>query len=124
LQHQKEKKEFDMHELSVALSIVELAEKHAIKHNAEEIEELELEIGSLAGIELQSFTFALESSVKDTMLENAKIIRHDIAGEGRCNDCEKIFPVIELFTPCPYCNSFCVSVLKGKELRVKSIVVK
>lgn len=113
-----------MHELSIAQSIVELAEAQAKSHQANEIEELELEIGSLAGIELQSFTFALESVVKGTMLDKARIIRHDIQGEGRCGDCEKDFPVKALFSPCPYCNSYCVKIVKGKELRIKSILVK
>ncbi|MDH6309562.1 hydrogenase nickel incorporation protein HypA/HybF [Dysgonomonas sp. PFB1-18] len=113
-----------MHELSIAQSIVQLAEQQARKHQATEIEELELEIGSLAGVELHTLEFALESSVKGTMLNNARIVRHDIAGEGRCGDCEAVFPVDVLFSPCPHCGSYCVSILKGKELRIKSIVVK
>lgn len=113
-----------MHELSIAQSIVELAESQARNHKATVIEELELEIGSLAGVELQSLEFALESCIKGTMLSNARIIRHDILAEGRCGDCEKVFPVDTLFSPCPHCGSYCVQIFKGKELRIKSIVVK
>jgi hydrogenase nickel insertion protein HypA len=113
-----------MHELSIALSIIDLAEQQAKQHDASEIEELELEIGNLAGVELQTLMFALESSVKGTMLENTKIVRHDIVGEGRCGDCEHIFPLSTLFEACPQCGSYLVNILKGKELRIKSIVVK
>jgi len=113
-----------MHELSIAQSIVELAEEQVRNHQAQCIEELELEIGSLAGVELQSLEFALESCVKGTMLENARIVRHDIAGEGRCGDCETIFPTNALFNPCPVCGSYAVKIIKGKELRIKSIVVR
>lgn len=113
-----------MHELSIAQSIVELAEQKAKDHQASEIEELELEIGSLAGVELQTLDFALESVVKGTMLDNARIVRHDIAGEGRCGDCGEVFPVNALFSPCPHCGSYCVKAIKGKELRIKSIVIK
>lgn len=113
-----------MHELSIAQSIVELAEQQARSHKATVIEELELEIGSLAGVELQSLEFALESSVKGTMLNNARIVHHDIKAEGRCGDCEAIFPVDTLFSPCPHCGSYCIKITKGKELRIKSIVVK
>lgn len=113
-----------MHELSIAQSIVQLAEQQARKHQASEIEELELEIGSLAGVELQTLMFALESSVKGTMLERARIVRHDIAGEARCGDCEAVFPVETLFSPCPQCGSYYVKIVRGKELKVKSIVVK
>jgi hydrogenase nickel incorporation protein HypA/HybF len=113
-----------MHELSIAQSIVRLAEQQALSHRATEIEEVELEIGSLAGVELQSLEFALESAVKGTMLDKARIVRHDIRGEGRCGDCEAVFPVDTLFSPCPHCGSYAVKITGGKELRIKSIVVK
>ncbi len=113
-----------MHELSIALSIVDLAEDQAQKHQATEIEELELEIGCLSGVEIQTLTFALESSVRGTMLEKARIIRHDIEGEGRCGDCDTIFRMDALFDSCPQCGSYCINIVKGKELRVKSILVK
>jgi hydrogenase nickel incorporation protein HypA/HybF len=113
-----------MHELSIAQSIVQLAEEQARSHKASTIEELELEIGSLAGVELQSLEFALESAVKGTMLNDARIIRHDIEAEGRCGDCESIFHVETLFSPCPQCGSYAVKIIKGKELRIKSLVVK
>ena len=63
-----------MHELSIAQSIVELAEKEARNHQANSIEELELEIGTLAGIEWVSLEFALESVKKGSMLENARVV--------------------------------------------------
>jgi Zn finger protein HypA/HybF (possibly regulating hydrogenase expression) len=40
-----------MHELSIALSIVELAANEAHKENATEVYEIELEIGEMAGID-------------------------------------------------------------------------
>ena len=39
-----------MHELSIAQSIVQLTEKKAREHNSSQIEEVELEIGCLAGV--------------------------------------------------------------------------
>jgi hydrogenase nickel incorporation protein HypA/HybF len=112
-----------MHELSIAQSIVELAEEQARRQQASAIEEIEIEIGRLAGVEIQTLTFALESAVKDTMLEKAHIVRHDIDGEGRCGDCGACFKTEALFSPCPRCSSYAVRLLKGKELRVKSIVI-
>jgi len=113
-----------MHELSIAQSIVEIAEQQALNHHSASIEELELEIGALAGIEWIALEFALESSIKGTILENARIVRQQIDGEGRCGDCENVFPVKNLFTACPVCGSYAVKIIKGKELRIKSIVVK
>jgi len=113
-----------MHELSIAQGIVELAEREARNHHADSIEELELEIGVLAGVDQVALEFALESALKGSLLENARIIRQQIAGEGRCGDCENQFPVENLFTACPVCGSYAVKIIKGKELRIKSIIIK
>jgi len=113
-----------MHELSIAQSIVELAEQEARNHDAISIEELELEIGYLAGIEWFTLEFALESAIKGSLLEDARIVKQRIAGEGRCGDCESMFPVENLLSACPVCGSYAVKIIKGKELRIKSIVVK
>ena len=115
---------YKMHELSIAQSIVELAEREAGSHQANSIEELELEIGSLAGIDFAALDFALESAVKGSMLEEARVVVLRIAGEGRCSDCENLFPVDNLFTFCPACGSYAVKIIKGRELRVESITVK
>lgn len=112
-----------MHELSIAQSIVSLAESYASNHNATVIEEIELEIGRLAGVELQTLEFALDSAVKGTLLEKARIIRHYIDGEALCSECEATFPTDNLFAQCPRCGSWWISITKGKELRLKSLVV-
>ncbi|MDR2810325.1 MAG: hydrogenase maturation nickel metallochaperone HypA [Tannerellaceae bacterium] len=112
-----------MHELSIAQSIVALAEEHARRHQALAIEEIEIEIGRMAGVELQTFAFALACAVKNSMLEKARIIRHDIDGEGRCAECDDSFKVETLLSPCPRCGSYAVQLTRGKELRVKSIVI-
>lgn len=113
-----------MHEMSIAQSIVDLAEQQARQRRSPAVEEVELEIGRLAGVELQTLDFALESAVKGTLLEQARIVRHIIDGEGQCLDCNRIFPLDALFSSCPHCSSWCIKICKGKELRIKSIVIK
>lgn len=113
-----------MHELAIAQSIVALAEEQARQHQAAAIEELELEIGRLSGVEIPTLEFALESAVKGSLLEEARIVRHYIDGEARCVECDTCYPLPTLLTPCPHCGSWYFQLLKGKELRVKSIVIK
>ena len=62
-----------MHEMSIAMSIVDLATEHAQKENAMKIVEVELDIGTISGIEIQALNFAMEVAVKDTLLETARI---------------------------------------------------
>ena len=103
---------------------MELVEEQADNRGASVVEELELEIGHLSGVEIQTLAFALDSAIKGSKLEKARIIRHYIEGEGQCSDFESIFPMNSLFSPCPHCGSYLVKILKWKELRVKSIVIK
>jgi hydrogenase nickel incorporation protein HypA/HybF len=117
-----------MHELSIALSVVELVREKALSRREPldgeiEIEEVEIEIGRLSGVEVRTFDVALESAVVNTMLEKARIIRRDVQGEGRCNDCDATFAMPELYSPCPLCGSYAVKILRGRELRVKSILI-
>lgn len=112
-----------MHELAIAQSIVALAEAQAWQHHASLVEEVELEIGRLSGVEIPTLEFALESAVKGSLLEKARIIRHYIDGEACCAECDTLYPLPTLLSPCPHCGSWYFRILKGKELRVKSIVI-
>lgn len=112
-----------MHELSIVMSIVDLASKEAVKHHARAIEEIELEIGCLTGIEMDSFEFAWKQGVKRTILENALRRVNRIEGKAQCLDCGCIFYMEHLYDSCPDCNSHLAEIISGKELKVKSLVL-
>ncbi len=110
-----------MHELSVALGIVRIAENEMAKVNAKEVELIELEIGTLAGIEFESLDFVWPSAVKGTVLEKAEKRIKKIPAKARCGDCERIYPIQFIYDNCPDCGSFLKSIVQGKELRVISL---
>ncbi len=112
-----------MHELSIAMGIVDIAEKETAKAKATKVDLIELEIGTLAGIELDSLDFVWSSAVKDTVLENAIKKINVIHGEAKCSDCETIFKLDNIYDACPNCNSYLKGIIKGKELLVKSLEV-
>jgi len=112
-----------MHELSIVMSIVDLATKEAAKHDASTIEEIELDIGCLSGVEMDSFEFAWKQGVKRTILESVLKKVNRIEGRARCSDCDTIFKMKHLYDSCPNCNSHLAEVINGKELKVKSLVL-
>jgi hydrogenase nickel incorporation protein HypA/HybF len=112
-----------MHELSVALGIVKIAENETVKAGAKTVELIELEIGTLAGIAFESLDFVWSSAVKDTVLEHAIKKINIIKGKGKCLDCDAVFEIDHLYDACPKCNSFLKGILQGKELRVKALEV-
>jgi hydrogenase nickel incorporation protein HypA/HybF len=112
-----------MHELSIVMNIVEIAEKETAKANAHAVEEIELDIGKLSTIELDAFEFAWEQAVKKTILENAVKKINRIEGKARCRVCQTEFTITELYEPCPFCNCYKQTVIGGKELRLKRLVL-
>lgn len=112
-----------MHEFSIAMSIIEIAEAEAAKANATAINELILDIGTMSGIEYYALDTALEMAVKNTMLEHAKIDVNRIQAKARCTKCSAEFKIDNIYDACPECESLYHELLSGKELQIKSLVV-
>lgn len=112
-----------MHELSVAMGIVNIAEKEIKKANKNKVTLIELEIGSISGVELDSLEYVWDIAVKDTVLENAEKVIDFIEAEAKCLECDTKFSVENVYDNCPKCKSYFKDIIKGKELRVKSLEV-
>ena len=112
-----------MHEFSIALNIVDIASKTATDASATKINEVEIEVGILSGVIIEALEFALESAVRNTLLENAKININRIKARSKCNSCNTEFEPEDLIAKCPECSSFDFKIINGRELRVKSINV-
>jgi hydrogenase nickel incorporation protein HypA/HybF len=115
--------ENNMHELSVAMSIVDLATEAVHKANAQQVDVIELDIGTMAGVEMDALDFAWPLAVKDTVLAHSEKLVNKIQAVGKCSNCHCQFNIIEPYQECPYCGEVLIQYVKGKELRVKSIVV-
>lgn len=111
-----------MHELSIAMSIVEIAEENAAMAGVNTVSEIQIEIGNLSGVVDEALEFALEEAVKNTVLKNAQRIIIKIPGKAKCLECYHEFAIDDIFTPCPKCGSFNNDVINGQELRVKSML--
>ncbi len=110
-----------MHEMSIALSIIDIANEEALRANAERINEIEIEIGTISGVEISALEFSLDIAVKNTFLENAQRKIIPIQAKAECLECNSIFPMTAFYEPCPSCKSFVIKILQGKELKIKSI---
>jgi len=112
-----------MHELSVVMSIIDIAREQAATAGATAIEEIEMDIGCLSTIEMNAFDFAWGQAVKETILAHTVRKINRIKGKASCLDCDAVFPLENVYDPCPVCGKHFIHVLEGKELRVKSLVI-
>jgi len=113
-----------MHEFSLVLNIIDIVTEYAVRENAKEVKEVEIEVGELSGVVYDALEFALQTAVKGTIMENSAVHINLIKGLARCTECSHEYETSSLFKPCPKCNACAPDIIKGKELRVKSIVIE
>lgn len=113
-----------MHEMSIALGIVKIAEQEVIKRQAKYVSEIVLEIGELSGVELDSLDFIWPAAVKETVLESANRVVDYKQGKASCIDCDTKFDVHSLSDECPKCGSYFKSIVQGKEMRVLTLTIE
>jgi len=99
-----------MHELSIVMNIIEIANGEAVKANVSKIDEIELEMGWLSNIEMSAFDFAWQEAVKSTVLENAERIIVRLGGKAVCLDCNLSFDIDNLYDQCPVCRSHFIEI--------------
>ncbi len=112
-----------MHEMSIAMGIIDIAEKQLTQSGGQKVSEIEIEIGDLSGVEYHTLVKALEIAVKRTILEKAKLRMKRITAQALCSECGRTFNPKSLLEGCPHCNSYFYQLESGKELRVKSLLV-
>ncbi len=62
-----------MHELSLAISILDIAGDEASRHGGSRVLAMEIEVGKESGVDPVALLFALELAGKETLLEKAGI---------------------------------------------------
>ncbi len=113
-----------MHELSIAMNIIDIAEEYLNKSDAGKIVEIEIEIGELSGVIPEALDFAMNNAVSDTVLDNAKINIVIVKGIAKCKLCSEEFAMNQAYTPCPKCEEYNSEITAGKEMRIKSLLVE
>lgn len=107
--------------MAIALSIIEIANEEALRANAKIINKIEIEIGTISGIEISALEFSLDIAVRNTLLENAEREIISIPAKAECLECNSTFELTTFYEPCPSCKSFTNKIIQGKELKIKSI---
>jgi hydrogenase nickel incorporation protein HypA/HybF len=113
-----------MHEFSLAQNIIEIAEETVKKNKLKQVTVLLLEIGTLSGVELPALDMALESLTPGSILDGTEIKKEIVQAVAICNHCGNEYTPEDYLSLCPKCGSYGSEVVKGKELRVKSIIAE
>lgn len=113
-----------MHELSIAMSIVETCTEEAAKAGGSSVSSVELEVGELSGVIPEALEFSWDVAIKETPLENATLVINMIEANARCLDCGAEFKLQDSFSPCPSCGGFGREILQGQELKIRALTIE
>jgi hydrogenase nickel incorporation protein HypA/HybF len=112
-----------MHELSIAMSIVEVAEEEAEQRGVR-VTAVHLKLGPLSGVLKNALLSAYEMACEQTALEGSCLIIEEVPILVRCPKCEatRTLASMQRFL-CPECDSPVSDVLQGRELLVTALEV-
>lgn len=114
-----------MHELSIALSMIEMATEEAEKRDGAKIDALHLKLGALSGVVKDALLFSWEVACQGTLLEGSRLEIEEIPVVVHCSACraDRTLASINNFF-CPVCNAPTPEILQGKELQVTALEIQ
>ncbi|MDQ2746583.1 MAG: hydrogenase maturation nickel metallochaperone HypA [Acidobacteriota bacterium] len=113
-----------MHELSVALSIIEGVTEEAAKHENAQVEAVHLKLGRLSGVVKDALLFSWEIACQGTILENVRLEIEEIPVVAFCGNCQanQIIAAINNLV-CPQCETPATEIVGGRELMVTALEI-
>jgi len=112
-----------MHEMSLAMHIVDLAASRAREEGAGRVSAIELEVGAMAGVMVEALEFCFEAAARNTVVEGAVLVSRLVEGLGTCLDCAASHPMRGVHETCPSCGGSLIHAEGGLELRLSSITI-
>jgi hydrogenase nickel incorporation protein HypA/HybF len=113
-----------MHELSIAMSIVDMAQEEAERRDVK-IDAIHLELGLLSGVVAEALLFSYEMACSGTRLEGSQLVIKKVPIEVYCPACkaQKTLSSMQWFC-CPECGTPTAEVIHGRELVITALEVR
>ena len=112
-----------MHELSLLEGMIQGLQEEARDRGFGRVHQIRLDVGRLAGVDVEALRFAFGPATEGTLAEGAELVILESLGTGRCRTCGAEVEIEARFDPCPACGEGFVDVTGGTALRIKDIDV-
>lgn len=113
-----------MHEMSLCEGVLRVLEEQAQQQGFARVKTVWLEIGQLAGVEIEAMRFGFDVVMKGSVADGAQLEIIDVPGEAWCMQCMKTVSIAARYAPCGECGSHQLQVNGGEELRIKELEVE
>ena len=91
-----------MHEMALCENILQVLEEQAVVQDYAAVKTVWLEIGPLAGVELEALRFSFEAVANGTLADQAELVIIETRGEAWCRSCAKRVPIQQRFDACRF----------------------
>ena len=112
-----------MHEMSICESIVSVIERQAVEQSFARVNMVRLEIGALAGVEIEALRFSFDVVTRGGIAQGARLEVIELPVRAWCLPCARSVTVAARYDACPNCGSHQVQITGGDELRIKEMEV-
>jgi len=108
-----------MHELSIALSIVDLASEEAERRGGVEVRSIHLRLGPLSGVVTEALLSAWELAADGSAVAGSRLVVEEVPVVVFCPTCRdrRQLASVQHFC-CPDCGTPTPEVVSGRELEV------
>lgn len=115
-----------MHEVSIAMGMVDELTRIARENNAKKITSIKLKIGKLSGIVTDSLVFAFDAiKLENPLISSADIVINEIPLVYNCNDCGAAFETDDIYFPsCKKCGSYNLTLISGEEQHIENVEIE
>jgi hydrogenase nickel incorporation protein HypA/HybF len=112
-----------MHELSIAMSIVEVAQEEAQQRGVH-VSAVHLKLGAMSGVVKEALLSSYEIACFGTPLEGSQLIVEDVPVVVFCPTCNAQRPLSSVqYFCCAECDTPTGNIVQGKELEVVALEV-
>jgi hydrogenase nickel incorporation protein HypA/HybF len=114
-----------MHELSIALSLLDLAAEEAERRGGARVAAIHLRLGPLSGVVKEALRSAYDLAREGTDLDKAELVIEDVPLTAYCPACaaERAPPSPQNLY-CPDCGTPTSEVVRGRELEVVALEIE
>ncbi len=113
-----------MHELSIALQLIDIATEQAARHDARVLA-LHVKLGPLSGVVPDALVSAYELAREATPLADARLAIEETAIEMECQRCGGARPVVSLQQlRCCECDEPARQIISGRELELTALEIE
>ena len=112
-----------MHEMSLAMSVLQIVEDAARPYLPARVTCVRLEIGALAAVEPDALRFCFDAATRGSLAEGAALEIEQAPGRGLCLACAGELELGGMVEACPLCGEGPVQAIGGTQMRVRDFEI-